>query len=135
MIYKSNKEIIEIVCPLHGSFFQAPADHLNFHGCPRCAGKNHNILYLLKCNETGWYKIGVTTDRVQKRIASIGGNLKEVYHVVLEDPRKHEAILHKRYEIAREFNLFVRNGNTEFFSLTESQAQEIINYMNEIKNG
>lgn len=133
--YKSSHEKIEIVCLKHGSFFQAPTDHLSLKGCPKCAGHNHNILYLLKCLETGWYKIGITTDNVQKRIASIGGNIEEIYHVKLEDPKRYESILHKRYAKDREYNLCVRGGHTEFFSLTEEQAQEIINYMNEIKNG
>ena len=132
--YKNNKEKVEIVCPLHGSFFQAPDSHLSFRGCPTCAGKNHDILYLLKCLETGWYKIGITADNVQKRIASIGGNLEEIHHVVLEDPRKHESILHKKYEKDREHNLCVKSGNTEFFSLTEDQVQEVIDYMNEVSS-
>lgn len=131
VIYKNSKEKTEIICPLHGSFLQLPSHHLRFHGCPRCAGHNHNILYLLKCLDTGWYKVGVTTDTVQNRISSIGGNLEEVHHVQLEDPRKHEAILHKQYSKEREYNLCVRDGKTEFFSLTEEQVKEVIDYMND----
>ena len=129
--YKSNHENIEIVCRLHGSFLQTPTKHLSFNGCPKCAGHNHDILYLLKCLDTGWYQIGITTDSVQKRIVSLGGNLAEVHHVLLECPREHESILHKRYAKDREYNLCVRDGGTEFFSLTEDQVQEVISYMNE----
>lgn len=132
--YQNNKEKIEIICYLHGSFFQTPNTHLDFHGCPRCWGQNHNILYLLKCLDTGWYKIGITTNDTKNRILSIGGNLKEVYHINLEDPRKHESILHKKYEKERKHNLCVKSGNTEFFSLTEDQAQEVISYMNEVSS-
>lgn len=133
--YKSSYEKIEIICYLHGSFFQTPDSHINQgNGCPKCAGKNHNMLYLLKCLDTGWYKIGITTDKVQKRIVSIGGNIEEVHHVVLDEPRKHETILHKKYEKYREYNLCVRNGNTEFFSLTEEHVKEVIDYMNEAAN-
>ena len=134
VIYKNAKEKIEIVCPLHGPFFQLPHSHLSFNGCAKCAGHNHNILYLLKCLDTGWYKIGITTDNVQKRMVTIGGNLEEVYHVKLEEPRKHESILHKQYANDREYNLGVRDGNTEFFSLTEEQVQEVIEYMNEVSS-
>lgn len=132
--YTNTSSKICIICNEHGIFFQIPNDHLQNHGCPKCAGKNHDILYLLKCLDTGWYKIGITTDNIQKRIASIGGNLKEVYHVVLDDPRKHETILHKRYDKDREYNLCVRDGRTEFFSLTEEQVQEVIDYMNEVSS-
>lgn len=134
VIYKNNKEIIEIVCGLHGSFFQTPTNHLSFKGCPRCAGHNHDILYLLKCLETGWYKIGITTGNIKQRISGIGGNLEEIHHVLLECPREHESILHKKYEKDREYNLCVRNGNTEFFSITEEQVQEVIAYMNEVSS-
>ena len=130
--YKSSHEKIEIICYLHGSFFQAPTDHLSFKGCPKCAGKNQDTLYLLKCLETGWYKIGITTDNVQKRIASLVGSLEEIHHVKLEDPRKHERILHKLYDSIRVFNEHVRSGHTEFFSLTEEQVHEVIAYMNEV---
>ena len=132
--YKSSREKIEIVCQLHGSFFQTPTDHLGFHGCPKCSGHNHNILYLLKCLETGWYKIGITTDNTKNRINQIGGNIQEVHHVILDDPRKYESILHKKYEKDREYNLCVREGNTEFFSLTEEQVKEVIAYMNEVSD-
>ena len=132
VVYKNNKEIIEIICPIHGSFFPTPTNHLSFKGCPRCAGKNHDILYLLKCLETGWYKIGITTGVTKNRISSIGGKLEEIHHVKLEDPGKHESILHKRYTKYREYNLCVRDGCTEFFSLTEEQVQEVIAYMDEV---
>lgn len=37
--YKTNKIPVEIVCPIHGSFFQAPGDHLKGYGCSKCSGK------------------------------------------------------------------------------------------------
>lgn len=37
--YKTNKELVEIVCPIHGSFFQAPGDHLKGYGCSKCSKK------------------------------------------------------------------------------------------------
>lgn len=36
-IYITNKEKIEIICPIHGSFWQRPYHHLVGHGCPVCA--------------------------------------------------------------------------------------------------
>ena len=35
--YKIQKDIIEIICPVHGSFKQKALDHLNGSGCPICA--------------------------------------------------------------------------------------------------
>lgn len=34
--YKNNRSKVEIICPIHGSFFQNPHDHLNGCGCPKC---------------------------------------------------------------------------------------------------
>ena len=132
VLYKNAHEKVQIVCDQHGTFFQAPTNHLNFQGCPKCAGHNHDILYLLKCKDTGWYKIGITTDDVKSRISSIGGNLEEIYHIKLEDPRHHEGFLHQKYKEVRKTNLYVNNGNTEFFLLTEEQVKEVINYMKEL---
>lgn len=134
VLYKNVHEKVQIVCNQHGTFWQTPGNHINnFQGCPKCGHHNHNILYLLKCKETGWYKIGITTGDTKRRIQQIGGNVEDVFHVSIEDPRKHETYLHKKYSNAREYNLCVVNGNTEFFSLTEEQVKEVINYMRELK--
>ena len=130
VLYTSNSDKVEIICPTHGSFYQTPGNHINnFQGCPKCKGKNHNIIYLLRCKNTGLFKIGITTDDVDKRISGIGGNLVEVYNVTCENPREHEAYLHKLY---KDFNVYhegVRSGNTEFFSLNEDQVAKVRQYM------
>ena len=135
VLYISNSDKVEIICPTHGPFQKTPSNHINnFQGCPKCAGRNHDILYLLKCLDTSWYKIGITTIDVKNRIKQLGGNVEEVDHVVCNNPREHETYLHKLY---KDFNVFhegVRNGNTEFFSLNEDQVKQIIDYMSSIAN-
>lgn len=124
---------LEIICPEHGSFWQAPSNHINnFQGCPKCKGHNQNILYLLRCKDTGLFKIGITTDNVDKRISGMGGNIEEVFHVMCESPKEHETYLHKLYEDFNVFHEGVRNGNTEFFSLNEDQVKQVIDYMSSI---
>ena len=34
--YKTNKDKICIICPIHGEFWQRPKSHLNGHGCNKC---------------------------------------------------------------------------------------------------
>lgn len=52
---------IEIICPIHGSFFQNPKTHLKGHGCPKCNTSHlekeimkflekENIKYIYECN-------------------------------------------------------------------------------------
>lgn len=51
--YKNNKEKVEIICPIHGSFWQIAKHHLNGCGCPMCnSSKGENIIknYLDKNN-------------------------------------------------------------------------------------
>ena len=33
---------VEIICPIHGSFFQSPYEHKNGANCPKCSGKEKN---------------------------------------------------------------------------------------------
>lgn len=36
VIWKGSNENIEIICPIHGSFYQSPSNHLSGCGCPKC---------------------------------------------------------------------------------------------------
>ena len=42
VIFNSNKDRIEIICPIHGSFYQILDHHMRGCGCPKCAGRNNN---------------------------------------------------------------------------------------------
>lgn len=80
--YKNAREKVQILCQKHGPFYQTPDSHLSGRGCPKCGHHNHNILYLLKCKETGWYKIGITTGDTKRRIQQIGAMLKTFFTLI-----------------------------------------------------
>lgn len=49
--YKTNTVKVKIICPVHGVFFQSPANHLLGQGCPKCNksksfGEQHIRTYL-----------------------------------------------------------------------------------------
>ena len=132
--YVRSKDKVEIICKEHGSFLQTPNDHLTGHGCPKCQVSNQNILYVLKCLYTGLIKIGITNN-LNKRISSIGGNLEYLYHVIVDNPRKLEKLLHSNYQNYNRFNATVLSGNTEFFQLSEQQVQEVIHYLESVQQG
>lgn len=46
VIYKKATEPVEIICPEHGSFFQAPTIHWHGHQCPKCAMRSKKKLPL-----------------------------------------------------------------------------------------
>lgn len=54
LIYKSAKDKVKIICPIHGEFSQIPNDHLNGSNCPECAKlnnakiRNKNTEYFIK---------------------------------------------------------------------------------------
>lgn len=39
-VYKGSEELIEIICPIHGSFWQLASNHMSGQGCSKCAGQN-----------------------------------------------------------------------------------------------
>ena len=52
-IYIGAKEKIEILCPIHGEFWQTPDAHVHGSGCQKCANNTSNLeiekkLHLLK---------------------------------------------------------------------------------------
>ena len=36
VVFKRNKDKVEIICPIHGAFWQEANSHLQGHGCPMC---------------------------------------------------------------------------------------------------
>lgn len=130
VIYTNSATKVEILCKKHGSFYQTPNHHLEGKGCPKCQVSNQTIVYVLKCQNTGLYKIGITNN-LSTRIRSIGGNLEHIYHIITENPRVLEKELHKRYKEQQVFNLNVRSGGTEFFLLSESQLEELICFLSQ----
>jgi hypothetical protein len=42
--YTHSQQKIEIICSLHGSFFQVPANHLKGQGCPKCNSSKGEML-------------------------------------------------------------------------------------------
>lgn len=123
---------VSIICKEHGPFSQRPDDHLQGKGCPKCQNHNQDILYILECLDTGLVKLGITNN-LEKRISSIGGRLKYIYHINLENPRNLEKLLHEKYKDYNVFNHKVKSGNTEFFQLTEAQLEEIKQFMSSVQ--
>jgi len=51
--YVNSQDKVEIKCPRHGSFLQAPFNHLQGHGCPKCSiltSKWENEIYEFICS-------------------------------------------------------------------------------------
>lgn len=69
--YVRGDEKVTIVCPVHGSFAQRPADHVKGHGCQKCSfyisgwryryADHSTNLYLIKIGDS-FLKIGLAVD-------------------------------------------------------------------------
>lgn len=123
--YVSALEKVSIICHTHGEFFQTPQSHTLGRGCPKCQGKNYNIIYILRCLCTGLIKIGITSN-LKNRLQSIGGELQVIQQFTVSNPAILERHLHNHFQHNRTSNLHVRSGNTEFFNLTDQELKEAL---------
>lgn len=125
VVYINNATNVSILCKLHGYFEQTPNTHLQGKGCPKCQNHNQDILYVLRCRNTGLIKIGITNN-LEKRIQALGGNLEYLKHKIMDNPRDLEKILHKRYQSSCVFNKTVRSGGTEFFQISKHELDKLL---------
>lgn len=52
VIYKNNQTKIEIICPIHNSFYLTPGKHLQGRGCQICSGSQLNkIEFIVRANK------------------------------------------------------------------------------------
>ena len=73
--YINSSTKVEILCPMHGTFYQTPGNHLNGQGCPKCAGK------------------GLNTEEVIKRFVEVHGELYDYSKVDFMGMHKYVTII------------------------------------------
>ena len=49
--YKSSREKVKIICPIHGEFEQTPENHLRGSGCQKCGKEKYSKSLSLKLDE------------------------------------------------------------------------------------
>jgi hypothetical protein len=74
VVYKNSEVKVEIICPEHESFWQAPGSHLSGRGCPYCSvsgfkGSQKGFLYVL--TDGDMTKIGITNNNPEKRCKTV----------------------------------------------------------------
>lgn len=81
MKYINQHTKIEIICPLHGSFFQIPNGHLNGNGCPECKKVS----------------LRMTLDEFLERAIKIHGDLYDYNNVVYTTSYEKVKIICKKH--------------------------------------
>jgi len=67
VMYSNNKTKVEILCPEHGPFLQAPGKHLIGRGCSGCSDNGFDpdkckTVYVFSSDDGMYMKVGVTKD-------------------------------------------------------------------------
>ncbi|AUG85217.1 endonuclease [Vibrio phage Thalassa] len=102
-------------------------------GCPSCAGKMFDTVYIWRVPSTNIYKIGVSTkQKVRARIKRVasGQNITEPVVILIKhtpDAKEIESTILCNYEEFR--HRLEGDGGTEFLLLKEDMAKELISLM------
>ena len=130
--YKTSHEKVEIVCVVHGSFWQTPVNHAkgNQAGCPGCAVSGFDqtkpgLLYYIavkKDDGDTLYKIGITNLSIERRFPTLDRARIRVVKIwrfaVGCDAAEREAEILNQFVRWRYYgpDILVGAGNTELFT-------------------
>jgi hypothetical protein len=130
--YKTSHVHVEIICLVHGSFWQSPVNHVrgNKSGCPGCAlsgydqTKPGSLYYIAVKTDDGriLYKIGITNLTIERRFPVADRARIRVVKIWRFDIGQRAA--EREAEIISEFSryryygpaILVGSGNTELFT-------------------
>lgn len=130
VVYNGIHKKVEIICPIHGSFWQRPDHHLRGHGCVYCKKvgwfdfNKPAILYYIKVYHNGniYYKIGITNRTIEERFSVVDRMKIEVIKIWKFDKgidahKKEQEILrkYKKFRYRGSEKILVSEGNTELF--------------------
>jgi hypothetical protein len=126
-VYTKATGLLVITCKIHGDFYQAPYMHLSGRGCPPCGNRKHNILYL--ATDGNYYKFGVTTNNVSRRMRDLSRGMNKTLVVLAEirlsDPLVVEkTLLNLPYKNPYLGEFFT--GHTEWRDIPENDIKKII---------
>ncbi len=145
--FKKSKDKIEIICPVHNSFWQTTGNHLNGQGCRKCqydklSEYNHENnfrlsiwkkkglksklfdsfkIYILRCwnEEEEFYKIGRTFLTVKRRFQSIK-KMPYNYEIIQEIIETAEEVYKLEIELKKQNKKFKYKPKIKFHGVHES---------------
>lgn len=143
-VYNKSCDVVEIICPLHGSFYQQPNNHLSGKGCIECAKTNFcnpidysiafdtsNIYIINVFNDfEHFYKVGIANNGVKRRFCE--SNMPYNYEVIREvkmsgyNTRMCELELHRVFKDKKYVpNVWFR-GHTECFESLDFELVDTV---------
>ena len=121
-----------VTCRQHGTFTITPSNHLSGKGCPKCAGKAQNVVYLWKLSTfPNTYKLGITTNTLGvSRIAQVAKAHKTDYHILrykqVGSAKAVERRLGETLNKYKSTNITVGLGYTEMYDLPEDALLNLL---------
>lgn len=122
--YIKNSIHVDITCPSHGDFSQAPSSHLSGVGCPSCARTGFQpskggILYVLQSEDIT--KVGITNlEDSSERVRKVSSSYGKAFTILREYPSCNgELIYSVEQEVLRELSSLYRQPKHKFEGYTE----------------
>lgn len=130
--YKSSHKHVEIICLVHGSFWESPVNHVrgNKSGCPGCAVSGFDqtkpgLLYYIAVKKDDGellYKIGITNLSIERRFPSVDRARIRVIRIwrfeLGQIAAEYEANIISQFNRYRYYGpaVLMGSGNTELFT-------------------
>lgn len=133
--YVNNSTNVVITCPIHGDFTQLPCHHLKGSGCPKCAGREHDIIYLWRLGNTSLFKLGIScTTGVKERIKRVSAahsvNPTQVRIFTVGNAKELENKTLDHFKGYKQDGQLVGEGHTEILDLDDLVYLQVLSYIN-----
>lgn len=136
VVYITARDLVTIICPIHGDFDQEAHSHLSGRGCPNCAKYGFNsdkpaTLYVL-ITDGGFIGFGIT-GKLKNRLAAHKRNLRDKNIEIIDAylfSGEGFAVLDAESYIKRTFansNVFIEGFKTEAF--TNDRLPLVLEYL------
>ncbi len=113
--YVNARTKVTIICPVHGSYYQSPDNHLRKRGCPKCVGK-------------GWEQ-----EDFLREATNVHGSKYDYSKVCYKDKKSHVEIVCKTHGVFRQLPSVHLNGSGCPKCVGKSYSfEEIINKAKEV---
>jgi len=132
-VYVDAKTKVDVICKEHGKFTITPNNHKRGRGCPKCIGRDNDMVYIWRVVGTDIYKIGCSSIRKgTQRIDKVAQILKVEHELIyLQETEKALEIEKHLLDTYKVCPTVVYNvsGCSEFRVMSLADIAEAINYI------
>lgn len=129
--YKTNKELVSIICKEHGIFQQAPSDHFKGSGCPNCNWDKNQPTHIYVIEGKDCMKVGISLN-LRRRVSELRKDtpfiIEPLSSFVVKDydtARQIEKLVHTELgQYNKQYSDF--SGATEWFGVSQHYAEKVI---------